>query len=128
MSDTYTNNSNNGGFFQPTAQGPGATEVVQQLQGIVSQITALVKAINSRAIYGNFTMPAAATNTIAQATIKSNSQVVLTPINASAATLMGSAKCLYVTVSAGTSFTVSTANGASAAGTEQFLYEIRTPT
>ena len=118
----------NSSFFAPPAQGPGATEVVQQLQGIVIQITALVKAINTRAIYGTFTMPAAASLVIPQATIKSNSVVVLSPTNASAATLMGSAKALYYTISAGTSFTVLTASGANAAGTETFSYEIRTPT
>lgn len=116
------------GFFGPPAQGPGATEVVQQLQGIVKQLTALVSAINSRALYGTFTMPAAATLTIAQTTIKSNSVIVLTPTNSSAATLQGSSKSLYYTISAGTSFTVHTADSSSAAGTETFSYTILTPT
>jgi hypothetical protein len=115
-------------FFQPPAQGPGATEVVQQLQGIVRQLTALVSSINGRAVFGTFTMPAAATFTINQTSIKSNSVIQLNPTNASAATLQGSAKSLYTTISAGTSFTVNTADGAAAVGTETFSYSILTPT
>lgn len=128
MSDTWT--PPQGSFLQqqPPPQAAGVTDVVAQLQGIVRQLTALVQAINGRNLFGTFTMPAASSLTINQTTIKSNSVVTLTPTNASAATLMGSAKALYYTISAGTSFTVFTANAASAAGTETFSYVIETPT
>ena len=113
---------------QATASASGISDIVTQLQGIVRQLTQLVKAINGRAIYGTFTMPTAASFTIVQPGIKSNSTVTLTPTDASAGTLMGSAKALYYTIIAGTSFTVFTASGGNAAGTETFSYVINTPT
>lgn len=109
-------------------QSAGVTDVVTQLQGIVRQLTALVKAINSRELYGSFTMPAASSLTITNPAIKGNSFITLMPTNADAATLMGSAKSLYYTIIAGTSFTVTTADAANALGTETFLYMINTPT
>lgn len=127
MSDTFSpwlNSPNN----QPPPQAAGVTDVVTQLQGIVRQLTALVQAINGRAIFGTFTMPAAATATITQPGVKATSVVILTPTNASAATLMGASTSLYYTITAGASFTVSTASGANAAGTETFSYVVQTPT
>lgn len=77
------------------------------------------------------TLSAAATTTVANANICTTSTtggasfVRLTPLNASAATLVGSAKCPYIsTMTPQTSFVISTANGAAAAGTEIFAYEI----
>jgi hypothetical protein len=104
------------------------TDVVTQLQGIISQLRSLVVAISGRVASGSFTMPAAASLTIVQPGIKANSVIILTPTNAAAATLQGSAKALYYTVIAGTSFTVLTASAANAAGTETFSYLITTPT
>jgi hypothetical protein len=114
--------------WQAPTQSAGATDVVTQLQGIVRQLTALVQAISGRMVFGTFTMPVANTLTIVQPGIKSNSVVSITPTNASAATLMGSAKALFPTIIAGTSFTVTTASGGNAAGTETFSYTINTPT
>jgi len=98
---------------------------------------ALVTAINSLAgvfqnvwprVTGTFTMPAAATLTVTQPAIKATSVVMLSPTNASAATLMGGTKSLYVSaIVAGTSFTVVTANATNAIGTEQFSYAIFSP-
>lgn len=111
------------------AQTAGVTDVVTQLQGIVRQLTALVKAINGRVTFGSFTMPVAATSTIAQPAVKANSSITLQATNASAATLMGSAKSLYISsITAGASFTVATASAAAAAGTETFNYLVDTPT
>ena len=128
MVDPTTTGQFNQAFWQPPTQSAGTTDLVTQLQGIVRQLTNLVQAINGRNIYGTFTMPAANTLTIQNTGVKANSVIILTPTNASAATLMGAATALYYTISAGTSFTVNTASGGSAAGTEQFSFVIETPT
>ncbi|MFZ5447070.1 MAG: hypothetical protein ACOZFS_00330 [Thermodesulfobacteriota bacterium] len=82
-------------------------------------------------ITGTFTMAAANSKTVANAYVgaASDSKCVITfsPVNAAAATLMGSAKCLYEDVAgriANTSFIVKTANGTNAVGTEIFYYKI----
>lgn len=114
-----------GGATQATS---GATDVVIQLRGIVQQLSAWVLAFQGRVTLGNFTMAAAASTTINNTAVKANSKITPIPTNASAGTLMGSAKSLYISAkSAGVSFTVSTANAASAAGTETFDYIINTP-
>jgi hypothetical protein len=121
---------NNNPGYNTGDQSAGVTDVVTQLQGIVSQLTALVKAINGRNIYGSFTMPNASSLTITQTGIKSNSTITLTPLNAAAGTIMGSAVSLYISsIVAGTSFTVATASGGAAgSSTGQFAYTILTPT
>ena len=113
---------------QATASASGVSDVVTQLQGIVRQLTQLVKAINGRAIYGTFTMPATPSLTIVQPGIKSNSIVTLTPTNAAAAGMAGSSKALYYTIIAGTSFTVLTSDGTNGSATATFAYSINTPT
>lgn len=115
--------------WQPPTQSAGATDIVTQLQNIVTAIKQLVQAVSGRVVLGTFTMPAAATTTIAQPGVQALSKISLTPTNASAGTLQGSAKALFVSAQvAGTSFTVSTASGGNAAGTETFSYTINTPT
>jgi hypothetical protein len=75
---------------------------------------------------GSFTMDAAATKAVANTSIVAASKVLLTPTNAAAAGLMAGVKSLYVSAkTANTSFTVSTADASSAAGTETFDYVIR---
>lgn len=92
-----------------------------------SQLLQLLGALFPRTT-GTFTLAAAATTTITQPDVQSNSIIVPLPANASAATLMGSNKALYVSAKvAGTSFTVATASGVAAAGTETFQYYIITP-
>ena len=121
MSDSWQN--------QPPSQSAGVTDVVTQLQNIVSKLTALVNAISGRVISGTFTLTAAATTTITQPAVQSLSTITLVPTNVAAATLEGSAKSLYISAKvAGTSFTVATASGAAAAGTETYSYTINTPT
>lgn len=123
MSDTWQPNYGN------QNQSAGVTDVVTQLQGIVRQLTALVQAINGRTTFGTFTMPVAASLVVPNTAVKGNSVVSLSPTNISAGTLMGGARSLYISaLSAGTSFTVATANAANAAGTETFTYTIETPT
>ena len=78
--------------------------------------------------FGTFTLAAAATTVVPQPAVKANSLIVLTAANASAGTLQGSAKHLYISaISPGVSFTVATAAGTNAAGTEIFSYAIQSP-
>jgi len=100
------------------------------LQNIVTAINGLVATLQNMwpRVTGSFTMPAAASLTVAQPSIKSTSVVMLSPTNAAAGTLQGSAKALYVSaIVAGASFTVTTASGVAAAGTETFSYAIFNP-
>ena len=116
-------------YMGAQSQSAGVTDVVTQLQNIVRQLTALVQAITGRVTFGSFTLSAAATTTITQPAVQSNSNIVPFPSNAAAATLMGSTKALSVSAkTAGTSFTVATASGVAAAGTETFTYIVSTPT
>lgn len=79
-------------------------------------------------VFGTFTLAAAATTTVTQPAVKANSIILWMPTDASAGTLQGSAKSLYVsTITPGASFVVSTASGGSAAGTETFNYVIYSP-
>jgi hypothetical protein len=106
----------------------GVTDAVTQLQGIVRQLSNWVTAFTGRTVYGSFTLTAAATTVVAEPSTKSNSFIQLTPTNAAAGTLVGSAAALYVsTKTAGASFTVATASGGAAAGTEMFSYSLSTP-
>jgi hypothetical protein len=74
---------------------------------------------------GSFTLSAAATTTVNDTDVTATSTIMLMPTNAAAATLMGSAKALYISArTAGTSFAVSTASAAAAAGTETFEYQL----
>jgi hypothetical protein len=112
--------------------GANTTDLVTALQGIIRQLTAgnsntqlLVAAIQAafpQIVKGTFTCAAAASTSVPLTVISSGSRVLLQPANAAAATLIGSVKSLYITVTAGVGFTVSTANGGNAAGTELFGY------
>jgi hypothetical protein len=72
---------------------------------------------------GTFTMDADASTTVTDANCNASSVIVLMPTNAAAATLWGSTEAPYVTPGGG-SFTVQTADGGAAAGTETFTYMI----
>lgn len=111
---------------QNAGQGSGGlTDVVTALQGITRQLSSLVLAWQGRITQGSFTMGAAVSTVVPQPAVKANSNIDFTPRNASAGTLQGSAKALYVSaISPGISFTVSTASGVAAAGTENFSYQI----
>ncbi len=91
--------------------------------GIVNNLSAIAQnlatAFVGNAYMNTFTMSAAATKTVTDANVKQSSLVVVFPLNAAAATLQGSNKCLYTTASNG-SFTASTASGVAAVGTELF--------
>lgn len=77
-------------------------------------------------VTGSFTMAAAASKVVTDTAVTSSSFIMLTPTNAAAGTLQGSNECLYVTPASG-SFTVTTAAGTAAAGTETFAYCVLNP-
>lgn len=118
----------------PPPQGSGlggfAGQILTTLQNGVLAINNLATSL--LAIWprttGTFTMPAAATLTVTQPAIRSTSVIMLSPTNAAAATLMGSAKALYVSaIVPGASFTVATGNATNAAGTETLAYSVFNP-
>lgn len=112
--------------YQPTVVNTDNKLRNQVLSQIVTALNALV-ALFPRTV-GTFTLAAAATTTVTQPATQANSIISFTPTNAAAATLEGSAKALYVsTRTAGASFTVATASGGNAVGTETFQYSLFTP-
>lgn len=104
-----------------------SSQMLSQAIGLNKNMSALIATLRSlfplSAFSGSFTMAAAATKTVTDANVKASSTILLIDTNAAAATLQGSAKRIYPSaISAGTSFTVSTASGGNAAGAEAFLY------
>lgn len=82
-----------------------------------------VKSYTFGMVSGSFTLAAAATKVVSNTAVGATSTVYLTPSNAAAATLMSGAKALYHSAnSGGASFTVATADGTNAVGTETFNY------
>ena len=91
---------------------------------VLAQLVQALKTLFPR-VAGTFTLTAAASITVPQPATTSTSFIQLTPMNASAGTLMGSNKALYVSArTPGTSFTLTTASGVAAAGGEQFSYTL----
>lgn len=110
-------------------QGQGGSDpaMLAQAQGINGNIGKLVQILSRlfplSAFSGQFTMAASASKVVTDASCKVTSTIILQAANAAAGTLEGSAKHLYPAPAAG-SFTVATANAASAAGTEIYTYLI----
>ena len=104
-------------------------DIVNGLNNITRQLAQLNKALASRiSSSGSFTLAAAATTAVTDPTVLATSMISLTPSNAAAGSLMAGTKALYVSArAAGTSFTVATADGTAAGGTETFLYSIVNP-
>lgn len=103
-----------------------------QVAAFNAQLAALTAAIlavfPARIFTGSVTLGAAATTVVANGNVATTSIIMLFPTNAAGATLMGSAKSLYISAkSAGVSFTVATANATAAAGTETANYVIVNP-
>lgn len=115
MSDIYSGGSVGIGDVVTTLKiaNQNMSQLIQAILGVFPRVS------------GTFTLAATATTTVPQPAVTANSIIVSVPTNASAATLMGSNKSLYVSAkSVGANFTVSTASGAAAAGTETFSYYI----
>ena len=97
-----------------------------QMKGANQNLGALVGILASafplHSNRGSFTMAAAASKAVADTSIKTGSVILAMPTNASAATLLAGSHNLYFTTSPGVGFTVHTADGGNAAGTETFDY------
>jgi len=101
--------------------------ISQAAQAISTNLAAITQALQAafagQANAGTLTMTATTSKIVTDSAASSSSLVMLFAQNAAAAALMGSAKSLYATSGSG-SFTVATADGTSAAGTEIFTYLI----
>lgn len=104
------------------------TDVVTKLQQANQLLGQLVNVVTNwfPRVTGTFTMDAAASKAVTDSRVTSASVIVLVPTNAAAGTLQGSNESLYVTPANG-SFTVATAAGTAASGTETFSYVAFTP-
>jgi len=113
-----------GGEFSVSTRlgdGSGGNAVTERFRiGERGQITSLAE---TNGPVGTFTMPLAATYDVANVSCTNASKVLLFPANASAASLQASATALYIFDAVNnTGFTVKTADGSNAAGTEIFYY------
>ena len=97
----------------------------------VAQLGRLMTILSERLPFsaaGSFAMTAATSLVILNPNVQANSHISLMETNASAGTLQAGANRLYISArTAGVSFTVATAGGGAAAGTELFGYLIATP-
>lgn len=90
------------------------------LQAINTTLGALGKVYS-----GTVTLGAAATTVVSNPNVAANSTILLMPTNAAAGTLVSGANSPYISArTADTSFTIATAGGGAAAGTETFQYVI----
>lgn len=106
--------------------GVSSSDVNAVNQVLTQLVNAVLKTFPR--VNGSFTMTAAATTVVTQTAVTANCRIFLASTNAAAGTLVGSAKSPYISVkTVGASFTVATANAASAAGTETFDYVIVIP-
>lgn len=104
----------------------GNDDGITALRAIVLNLSALANTFQVGNL-GTFTMPAAALLVVPNAFIRTGAYVFLTPLNAAAGTLQGSNEHLYIDPAdyvASVSFTVRTAAGTAAAGTEMFAYRV----
>jgi hypothetical protein len=124
-----------GGQFPGMGPGPATGSInddaITQLKAIVLNLANLVTAFaglqDAAGTVGSFTFPAAASVVVPNVNIEAGSLVFLQAQNASAGTLVGSNESPYIAPAdyvVGVSFTVRTAAGTAAAGTEVFSYRI----
>ena len=111
----------------PSNQPATSSAIITILQNIVTAVNGLSSSFTAKkqVTSGNFSLAAAPTTSVAQAFVTATSTIQITPVNASAATLMGSSKSLYIASRVvGVSFTVGTADGTNATGAELFSYSL----
>jgi hypothetical protein len=107
-------------------RGPEGTAIlrISNTTELPSFLAAL-RLLSTNGNIGTFTAGAAATTDVANTAVLTGCKVFIFPTNAAAGTLMAGADSLYVSaVTAGVGFTVATAGGGNAAGTETFNYLI----
>lgn len=108
----------------------GADDIGRSLDAIARNGAQLIGALrNMRATAtGTITLTAAASVTVNDTAVTGSSVILWMPTNASAASLLSGSKNLYLSArSAGTSFTLSTADATNASGGETFNYLIFAP-
>lgn len=89
---------------------------------------AIAEALGVSVKFGSFTCAANTNTTVTDANVATNSHIVWIPTNATAGTLEGGTRKLYLSArTAATSFRVTTASGAAAGGTETFIYVMINP-
>lgn len=110
----------------PVAQN--AVQAINNLATVFADSIALLSAAITAIHFGSFTCGAAATTVVADVNVLANSVILLMPTNAAAGTLQGSVESLYISArTVGVGFTVATAAGTAAGGTETFEYIIVNP-
>lgn len=126
MSDAFNNQQATGGSLvdiNSTLQANG-----KNLNEAIRLLGLLLAGLFIPRSTGSFTLSAAATTVVPNTEVTATSFPILIATNAAAGTLMGSNKSLYVSArTAGASFTVATASGVAAAGTETFSYILVNP-
>lgn len=105
-----------------SASATATTAIDAAIAAAAASIVTALQATFPR-VTGNFTLSAATTKVVTETHTTASSVIMIMPTNASAATLMGSSKSLYISaLSAGASFTVHTGDNTNAASGETFNY------
>jgi hypothetical protein len=104
-------------------------DMLNQAKGLNQNMGQLINSLNAtlggKVKFGTFTCAAAASTTVSNSNVASNSFISWTPTTSYAGTLEGAATKLYISaIVPGTSFTVTTANGGSANTSCSFSYII----
>lgn len=115
-----------------TQLGGSLTQIATNTRMANQQMGQLIQTLSTilpfGGAFGTFTLSAAATTTVTNSSVAANSVIIWVPTNAAAAAFNTAATALYLSArTAGTSFALTTANGGSAAGSEQLAYVIINP-
>lgn len=113
----------------PPGQSLGDVGVI--LNQIARNGSLLVQTMSSvlPRVTGSITLSGSASTTVSEPAVRANSIINWNiPTNAAAATIMGSAKSLYLSAqNSGANFVLRTANSGTTAGTETFTYWLWNP-
>lgn len=130
----WNGNQSSGGQSFGDGSSVGVGDILTALKILNQNMSQLIQAVKAGfppvtlgafSASRSFTLDAAAITVVPNSSVSSSSVVVFAPTNAAAATLVGSGASLYVSsLAPGSSFTVATANGTAAHGTETFSYSI----